>query len=124
MFIDRAFPYSTKLISQSSTASSEDAPITSTAWMNWKDVFLKCVQPMLAVVLLLRFSSIVDEAGFSKFPFNYLIIILFFSNNNYSCLLHISGQFGNRMVSMYSCFKEKLRSWICENSKSFKSHSV
>ncbi|KAF1760344.1 hypothetical protein GCK72_008593 [Caenorhabditis remanei] len=32
--------------------------------MNWKDVFLQCVQPMLAVVLLLRFSSIVDEAGF------------------------------------------------------------
>ncbi|CTQ86554.1 Solute carrier family 12 protein B0303.11 [Caenorhabditis elegans] len=58
----------------SSTASSEDAPITSTAWMNWKDVFLKCVQPMLAVVLLLRFSSIVDEAGFTT-----TIILVFFT---------------------------------------------
>uniref|UniRef100_A0A1I7UJ52 AA_permease domain-containing protein n=1 Tax=Caenorhabditis tropicalis TaxID=1561998 RepID=A0A1I7UJ52_9PELO len=57
----------------SSTSSGSLAPV-STAWMNWKDVFVQCVQPMLAVVLLLRFSSIVDEAGFTT-----TILLVFFT---------------------------------------------
>lgn len=51
---------------QSSTDSADTPVAALTAWMTWKDVFLQCVQPMLAVVLLLRFSSIVDEAGFGE----------------------------------------------------------
>ncbi|ULU03410.1 hypothetical protein L3Y34_002759 [Caenorhabditis briggsae] len=58
----------------SSSASSEVSVPVSTGWMNWKDVFLQCVQPMIAVVLLLRFSSIVDEAGFTT-----TILLVFFT---------------------------------------------
>ncbi|EGT56543.1 hypothetical protein CAEBREN_09714 [Caenorhabditis brenneri] len=58
----------------SSTTSSEASVPVSTAWMNWKDVFIQCVQPMIAVVLLLRFSSIVDEAGFTT-----TIVLVFFT---------------------------------------------
>ncbi|CAI2348534.1 unnamed protein product [Caenorhabditis sp. 36 PRJEB53466] len=54
-----------------STSSSENGGPSASVWMAWKDVFIQCVQPMISVVLLLRFSSIVDEAGFP----NILILV-------------------------------------------------
>ncbi|CAI5446026.1 unnamed protein product [Caenorhabditis angaria] len=45
-------------------AKSSSRSEMNSSWMTWQDVLLQCLQPMLAIVLLLRFSSIVDEAGF------------------------------------------------------------
>uniref|UniRef100_A0A8R1I8J6 Uncharacterized protein n=3 Tax=Caenorhabditis japonica TaxID=281687 RepID=A0A8R1I8J6_CAEJA len=42
--------------------------------MTWKDTFVQCVQPMLAIVLLLRFSSLVDETGFP-----HILFLVFFT---------------------------------------------
>ncbi|CAD6185791.1 unnamed protein product [Caenorhabditis auriculariae] len=64
------------LSSEKARESNDEEAIDVTTSYRWRDVFVRVAQPMLAVVLLFRFSHVIDEVGVAVAT---LIVLLSFT---------------------------------------------